>query len=43
MTEIHTRCLATADEHDAPGDYVTGANIAGFRTVAAAMSTLGLI
>jgi glutamate dehydrogenase (NADP+) len=43
MTEIHTRCLATADEHDAPGDYVTGANIAGFRTVASAMSTLGLI
>jgi glutamate dehydrogenase (NADP+) len=43
MTAIHTRCLTTAEEHGAPGDYVTGANIAGFRTVAGAMSTLGLI
>ncbi|MFP3901293.1 MAG: NADP-specific glutamate dehydrogenase, partial [Acidimicrobiia bacterium] len=31
MTGIHDLCFATADEFGSPGDYVTGANIAGFR------------
>ncbi|MFI5606483.1 NADP-specific glutamate dehydrogenase [Amycolatopsis sp. NPDC051903] len=43
MTAIHTACLTTADDHDVPGDYVAGAAIAGFRTVAEAMSGLGLV
>ncbi|GGH39897.1 NADP-specific glutamate dehydrogenase [Microbacterium album] len=43
MTSIHDRCLATADEYDVPGDYVAGANIAGFTQVADAMLALGVI
>ena len=43
MRGIHDRCLATADEYDVPGDYVAGANIAGFTHVADAMLALGLI
>ncbi|MER7504789.1 NADP-specific glutamate dehydrogenase [Nonomuraea pusilla] len=43
MTDIHTRCLATADEYGMPGDYVAGANIDGFRRVADAMLALGLV
>ncbi|GAA1718750.1 NADP-specific glutamate dehydrogenase [Isoptericola hypogeus] len=43
MTGIHDRCLATADEYDAPGDYVAGANIAGFTHVADAMIALGVV
>jgi glutamate dehydrogenase (NADP+) len=43
MRDIHARCLATADEYAAPGNYVVGANIAGFVTVAGAMVALGLI
>ncbi|GAA4551731.1 NADP-specific glutamate dehydrogenase [Amycolatopsis samaneae] len=42
MREIHDTCLTTADEHDRPGDYTAGANIAGFLTVADAMTTLGI-
>ncbi|WP_456107167.1 NADP-specific glutamate dehydrogenase [Prauserella endophytica] len=40
---IHDRCLATAEEYGAPGNYVTGANIAGFTQVADAMLALGII
>jgi glutamate dehydrogenase (NADP+) len=43
MRSIHDRCLATADEYGAPGNYVAGANIAGFTQVADAMLALGLV
>ncbi len=43
MSAIHDTCAATADEYGAPGDYVLGANIAGFVRVAEAMRTLGVI
>ncbi|TXL70060.1 NADP-specific glutamate dehydrogenase [Vineibacter terrae] len=43
MRNIHDRCAETADEYGAPGDYVLGANIAGFVRVAEAMDTLGII
>ncbi|MFK0244866.1 NADP-specific glutamate dehydrogenase [Amycolatopsis azurea] len=43
MEDIHTECLGTAEEHGLAGDYVTGANIAGFRTVVAAMEANGYI
>jgi len=40
---IHERCAATAEEYGVPGDYVVGANIAGFERVADAMLALGVI
>ncbi len=43
MANIHSTCLATADEFGMPGNYVAGANIAGFQRVAGAMLALGLI
>ncbi|MGH3281506.1 MAG: NADP-specific glutamate dehydrogenase [Trebonia sp.] len=43
MRAIHDRCLATAEEYGRPGDYLTGANIAGFTQVADAMLALGLV
>ena len=43
MRDIHDRCAQTADEYGAPGDYVLGANIAGFVRVAEAMDALGVI
>src|SRR5690606_17892596 len=43
MRSIHDRCLETADEYGMPGDYVAGANIAGFIQVADAMLALGHI
>ncbi len=43
MSDIHDSCAATADEYGAPGDYVLGANIAGFVRVAEAMDALGVI
>ncbi|WP_282944826.1 NADP-specific glutamate dehydrogenase [Cellulomonas endometrii] len=43
MRDIHDRCAATADEYGSPGDYVVGANIAGFLKVADAMLALGVI
>jgi glutamate dehydrogenase (NADP+) len=43
MRNIHDTCAATADEYGAPGDYVLGANIAGFVRVAEAMRMLGVI
>jgi glutamate dehydrogenase (NADP+) len=43
MRGIHDRCLETADEYGSPGDYVAGANIAGFTQVADAMLALGVI
>ena len=43
MRSIHNRCLETAEEYGTPGDYVAGANVAGFIKVARAMVALGLI
>ena len=43
MRGIHDRCLETAEEYGTPGDYVAGANIAGFIQVADAMLALGVI
>jgi len=43
MRSIHDNCAATADEYSAPGNYVLGANIAGFVRVAEAMRSLGVI
>jgi len=43
MRGIHDRCLETADEYGSPGDYVLGANVAGFTRVADAMLALGVI
>lgn len=43
MVGIHDRCAATAEEYGVPGNYVAGANIAGFVKVADAMLAQGLI
>ncbi|MFO7983843.1 MAG: NADP-specific glutamate dehydrogenase [Desulfuromonadales bacterium] len=43
MKNIHQTCYETADEYGAPGNYVTGANVAGFIKVANAMVALGLV
>ena len=43
MRGIHDRCAETAAEYGAPGDYVLGANIAGFVRVAEAMRAFGVI
>ena len=42
MVSIHKTIQDTADEFGVPGNYVTGANIAGFKKVADAMIDLGL-
>lgn len=43
MLDIHDRCAETAAEYGREGDYVLGANIAGFTKVADAMLAQGLI
>ncbi|MDJ0317887.1 MULTISPECIES: NADP-specific glutamate dehydrogenase [Arthrobacter] len=43
MVGIHDRCAETADTYGSPGNYVVGANIAGFVKVADAMLAQGLI
>ncbi|MCL4292427.1 MAG: NADP-specific glutamate dehydrogenase [Acidimicrobiia bacterium] len=43
MRDIHTLVYETAEEYGTPGNYVNGANIAGFIKVAHAMVALGLI
>lgn len=43
MNNIHAICHETADRYGVPGDYVSGANIAGFERVAGAMLEQGLI
>jgi len=42
MKEIHRNCLDTAGKYDSPGNYVDGANIAGFLKVANAMLDQGI-
>ncbi|RFS87252.1 NADP-specific glutamate dehydrogenase [Actinomadura spongiicola] len=43
MRAIHDTCYETAERYGAPGDYVVGANIAGFERVADAMLAQGVI
>ncbi|MGB6040775.1 MAG: glutamate dehydrogenase, partial [Gordonia sp. (in: high G+C Gram-positive bacteria)] len=43
MRTLHHNCLTTADKYDAPGNYIVGANVAGFVKVADAMNALGVI
>lgn len=43
MRKIHKNCYETAEEFGTPGNYVNGANIAGFIKVANAMVAMGLI
>ncbi|EMS78986.1 NADP-specific glutamate dehydrogenase [Desulfotignum phosphitoxidans] len=43
MKNIHQTCLEAAEEHGFPGNYVAGANIAGFVKVVDAMLDQGVI
>jgi len=43
MKHIHHTCLAAAKEYGKPGNYLIGANIAGFLKVAKAMKDQGVI
>ncbi len=43
MTNIHSTCLAFSEEYHVPGNYVVGANIAGFVKVAEAMIDQGVV
>ena len=43
MSHIHQACYETAEEFGSPGNYVVGANIAGFVKVARAMLDMGII
>jgi glutamate dehydrogenase (NADP+) len=43
MRQIHEQCRLTAEEYGTPGNYVNGANIAGFVKVADAMLDQGIV
>jgi glutamate dehydrogenase (NADP+) len=43
MTGIHKSCLSTAERYGTPGNYVNGANIAGFLKVADTMLDQGVV
>lgn len=43
MHGIHDRCAEMADTYGSPGNYVLGANVAGFIRVAEAMRALGIV
>ncbi|MFH1728748.1 MAG: NADP-specific glutamate dehydrogenase [Pseudomonadota bacterium] len=43
MKSIHTSCVEAAEKYGTPGNYVNGANIAGFLKVADAMMDQGLV
>lgn len=43
MKNIHDTCLAAANEYGMPGNYLAGANIAGFLKVAKAMQAQGVV
>ncbi|MFN2358301.1 MAG: NADP-specific glutamate dehydrogenase [Desulfotignum sp.] len=43
MQRIHADCLTASEEYGTPGNYVNGANIAGFVKVADAMMDQGLV
>jgi glutamate dehydrogenase (NADP+) len=43
MKDIHTMCLSAAEQYGTPGNYLNGANIAGFVKVADAMIEQGIV
>jgi glutamate dehydrogenase (NADP+) len=43
MRNIHNACIEAADAYGMPGNYVAGANIAGFLKVADSMMDQGLV
>jgi glutamate dehydrogenase (NADP+) len=43
MVEIHHSCVEASAEYGAPGNYVVGANIAGFEKIASAMLAQGVV
>ncbi len=43
MHGIHDRCAEMADTYGSPGNYVLGANVAGFIRVAESMRALGIV
>ena len=43
MVNIHKECIEAAEEYGYPGNYVMGANIAGFTKVANAMLDQGVV
>ena len=43
MSRIHEACVTTAAEYDQAGNYVVGANIAGFIKIADSMIDQGLV
>lgn len=43
MQSIHAHCLSASEEYGTPGNYVNGANIAGFVKVADAMMDQGIV
>ena len=43
MKSIHETCLDAAEQYKTPGNYVNGANIAGFLRVADAMIDQGIV
>jgi glutamate dehydrogenase (NADP+) len=43
MKSIHRACVDTSDRFGTPGNYVNGANIAGFLKVADAMIDQGVV
>ena len=43
MQSIHTQCKEAAEEYGCAGNFVAGANIAGFKKVADAMLAQGIV
>ena len=43
MVSIHKACVETAESYGKPGNYINGANIAGFLKVADTMLDLGVV
>jgi len=43
MKDIHSACVAACEEYNMPGNYVAGANIAGFVKVADSMLAQGIV
>jgi glutamate dehydrogenase (NADP+) len=43
VKQIHPACVTAAEEYTRPGNYLVGANIAGFLKVVTAMQDQGLV
>ena len=43
MVNIHKNAAETAEKYGRPGDYVFGANVAGFLKIAEAMEAHGVV